>query len=50
MSYLFSFSRSQTKNMLLSPDLDTLFRCIYEHPLKQYPTRKERGEDGNTKM
>ena len=54
MSYLFSFSRYQTKCVteFLFRQLITskTLRFILDHPLKQWPTGKKRGEDGNTKI
>ena len=53
MSYLFSFSRYQTKCVI-----ELLFRqsmtswnlwFIFDHPLKQWPTGRKRRKDRNTK-
>ena len=53
MSYLFSFSRYQTKcviqflfrQLMISKTL----RFILDQPLKQWPAVRKRGEGGNTK-
>ena len=54
MSYLFSFSRYQTKCVFkfLFRQLMTseTLRFIFDHPVKQWPTGRKRGEDGTTKM
>ena len=53
-SYLFSFSRYQTKC-----DIEFLFRqlmvsqmlrFIFDHPLKQWPTEREKKKDRNRKI
>ena len=53
MSYLFSFSRYQTKCVIkfLVGQLMTskLLRFILDQPLKQWLPGRKKGEDGNTK-
>ena len=53
MSYLFSFSRYQTKCVIefLFKQLMTSWtlRFIFDHPPKQWPTGRKRGKDRNTK-
>ena len=54
MSYLFP-SQDIKQNVLLSSYLDNwwrhkLLRFIFDHPLKQRPTGRKEGEDGNTKI
>ena len=53
MSYLFSFSRDQTKCVIkfLVRQLMTseTLRFILDQPLKQFLTGRKREEDGNTK-
>ena len=52
MSYIFSFSRYQTKGIIkfLLQQLMTskTLRFNFNHPLKQWMTGGKRGEDGNT--
>ena len=50
MSYLFSFSRYQTKCVIefLFRQLMTSLRFIFDHPLKQWPAGRKRGKDRNT--
>ena len=54
MSYLFSFSRYQIESVIkfLPRQLITscTLRFFFGHPLKQWPTRRKRGENGNTKI
>ena len=54
MSYLFSFSKYKAKGVskFLFRQLMTssTLRFIFDHPLKQWPTEKKSGEDGNTKI
>ena len=47
ISYPFSFPRYQTKCAI-----KFLFRQLLmsDQPLKQWPTRRKRGDDGNTKI
>ena len=54
MPYLFSLSRYQTKcvikflfRQLMMP---LTLRFTLEHPLKQRPTGRKRGKDGNTEI
>ena len=53
MSYLFSFSRYQTKCVIefLFRQLmaSWTLRFIFDHPLKQWPTGRKRGKGRNTK-
>ena len=54
MSHLFSFSRYQTKCVIKflvrQLMISWTLRFIFSHALKQWPTGRKRGEDGNTKI
>ena len=54
MSYFFSFSRYQTKCVIefLFRQLmaSSTSRFIFDHPVKQWPTGRKRGKNGNTKI
>ena len=54
MSYLLSFSRYQTKCVIeflfRQLMISLTLRFILDHFLKQWPTERKRGEDGNTKI
>ena len=46
----FAFSRYQAKCVISRQLMTSYLRFIFDHPLKQWPTEKKRGEDGNAKI